>query len=145
MKTVYTATTLNRAKDCVRPFVSSGQFQTMSFLCRGREGAYFERTIVDLANMILGMPKTFQQDKLGNDAQVFLHYYNGASDWYIYEKDVEDDVSQASGFVILNGDHQNADRGYVNISEITRLGAELDLHFKRCTLAEIRAQYAPAF
>ena len=74
----------------------------------------------------------------GDDAIVYLHYFFGGCDWYITEKDVDGGVQQAFGYAVLFGDKQNAELGYICITEITQFGAELDLYFTPCPLAEIK-------
>ncbi len=56
-----------------------------------------------------------------------LHYFYGASDWYITEWDGKDSFF---GFVVLNGDMIDAEWGYISLSEIVGLEmVELDFHF----------------
>ena len=75
-------------------------------------------------------------------AVVHLHYFLGGSDWYITEKDVDGGVQQAFGYVVLNGDEDSSELGYLSIEEITRHGAELNLHFQPCTLATLLSRRA---
>ena len=97
---------------------------------------------LDLANQIEAMPKTYEQDGRGDEAIAHLHYFNGGSDWYITEKDINGGVLQAYGYAILNGDDEMAESGYISIEELTRNGVELDLHFTPCRLAEIKGKRA---
>ena len=124
------------------PFLSYSQHKTMVVLADG-EGdgaAFYTHRILDLANQIETMPKTYEQDGMGDKAIAHLHYFNGSSDWYITEKDMEGGVQQAYGYAILNGDDETAEVGFISIEELTRHGVELDLHFTPCTLAEIKAK-----
>ena len=57
---------------------------------------------------------------------------------YITEKDVDGGVQQAFGYAVLFGDKENAELGYICITEITQFGAELDLYFTPCPLAEAK-------
>lgn len=123
----------------VRPFLSRSQLATMLEGCRGEEQEFFMTMFVSLSERIAGMPKTYEPDGLGLQAIVHLHYFLGGSDWYITEKDIEGGVQQAFGYAVLNGDEECAELGYISIEEITRYGAELNLHFKPCTLAAIKA------
>jgi hypothetical protein len=129
------------ALPAIRPFLSSLQLATLVEHFRSEEKNYFFETVISLAALIETMPKTYEQDGLGDTAIVSLHYFLGNSHFYITEKDREGGVDQAFGFVVLNGDTQNAELGYISIAEIVRHRAELDLHFSPCTLAEIKAQY----
>ena len=124
----------------VKPFLSRMQFFTMVELCQGEDGNHFLKTFIDLAQCIDTMPKTYEQDGLGEKALAHLHYFMGASDWFILEKDMEGGTEQAFGYAILNGDVQCAELGYISIEEITRCGAELDLYFNALTLAAIKKQ-----
>ena len=124
----------------VSPFLSRNQLAAMLLGCRGEEQEFFMTMFVSLGERIAGMPKTYEQDGLGLQAIVHLHYFLGGSDWYITEKDIEGGVSQAYGYAVLNGDEECAEVGYISIEEITRHGAELSLHFKPCTLATIKAR-----
>lgn len=124
------------------PFLPFGQYKTMTTLAAGGgDGSdFYMHRILDLANQIEAMPKTYEQDGKGDEAIAHLHYFSGGSDWYITEKDVDGGVQQAYGYAILNGDDEMAESGYISIEELTRNGVELDLHFTPCRLAEIKAK-----
>lgn len=126
----------------VRPFLSRVQLAVMSEAARGEEGPFFLQKFIDLAQQIATMPKTYEQDGKGDQATAHLHYFVGGCDWFITEKDMDDGIQQAYGYAIINGDDEMAECGYISIEEITRCGAELDLHFTPCTLAEIKAKRA---
>ena len=53
------------------------------------------------------------QDKL-----IHLHFFIGGCDWYVAEYDGEDIFW---GFAILNDDFQNAEWGYISLSELESL------------------------
>ncbi len=83
----------------------------------------------DLNNLVASLPGTYQTEGLQtNDKIAQLHYFRGESDWYIIEKDSEPQQLQAFGYVILNGDDQNAEFGYINIEDVKKY-AELDLYW----------------
>ena len=46
---------------------------------------------------------------------IYLHFFIGGCDWYIAEFDGED---LFWGFAILNDDFQNAEWGYISLSEL---------------------------
>ncbi len=131
------------AAPTITPFLSRRQLAAMADCCRGEEGAFFLQKFVDLAQQIENMPKTYDQDGQGDKATVHLHYFVGGCDWYIIEKDMQGGVEQAYGYAILHGDYQMAECGYISIEEITDCGAELDLYFTPCSLAEIKAKHRP--
>lgn len=126
----------------IRPFLSQFQLRIMADACRGEEKEYFLQKIIDVAQRINIMPITYQQEGMEDQAIAHLHYFLGASHWYITEKDMTGGIDQAFGYAILNGDDECAECGYISIAEITRYRAELDLHFSPCSLAEIKAKRA---
>lgn len=126
----------------VYPFLPGAQRLSLLEECRGEEKGFFMQKILDLGQLIQGMPETYGQDGKGDDAIAYLHYFNSGSDWYITEKDMNGGINQAFGYAILNGDHQSAECGYISIAELTNFGVELDFHFTPCTLATIKAQNA---
>ena len=107
---------------------------------RGEEADYFRGKLKDLAELIEGMPKTYEQSN-NADPTVYLHYFYGASDWYIIEKDrVSPGHEQTFGYAILNGDTQCAELGYISIQELLGIsGMQLDLHWNPKPLSEIKA------
>lgn len=84
------------AADSVQPFLSARQWATMSALCNGEEGEFFQQKFIDLAQQIDTMPKTFEQSGKCDQATVHLHYFLAGSDWYITEKDVEGALTRLS-------------------------------------------------
>ncbi len=132
-------------------FVGRSQLSVMKSACRGEEGAYFKKMIADLQQTIATMPATYETDGQGDNALPALHYFNPSSDWYIIEKDAgspEDETPgvqhQAFGFTCLNGDHENAELGYISIQELIENGVELDLYYKHQTLKEIKNRFKRA-
>lgn len=98
-----------------------------------------------LANIMTEMPKTYETENIATDDKiVYLHYFYGESDWYIVEKDMEPDQLQAFGYVILNGDLQNAKWGYINIEEIKETNrVELDFYFEPIKFGELKKKWTP--
>jgi hypothetical protein len=94
------------------------------------------------AQRIEDMPKTYEQDGKGDDAIAHLHYFYGASDWYITEKDKSGKgTEQAFGFTILNGDLQMAELGYISIDEIVEQSViEFDLYWTPKTIGDIKRE-----
>lgn len=130
-------------------FIGGSQHKAVLSGMRGEEKQFFYDKMAELAKVAREMPKTYGQDGKGDEAIAYLHYFTGGSDWYITEKDSNEEVangphmdanSQAFGFAILNGDIQNAESGYINIGELVRHNAELDFHWKPKTLAEIKRE-----
>jgi len=88
--------------------------------------------IKNLENIIANMPKSYETENTETSKKVvYLHYFYGSSDWYIVEKDMEDEQLQAFGYSILNGDTQNAEWGYINIEELKSTNkVKLDFYFE---------------
>lgn len=129
----------------VRPFLSRQQLAVLAQACRGEEALHFLRRLVDLAEQIRAVPKTGDQEGLGDQSTVHLHYFLSSCDWFVVEKDAfGEGVDMAFGYTVLNGNELDAELGYVSISEIVHCGAELDLHFKPRSLAEVKAERANA-
>lgn len=78
------------------------------------------------------MPVTMDQEHLGGETLVYLHYSLGSVHWYITEKDVNGTTSRAFGYVDL-GDGQG-ELGYINIREVAQCGAVLDLAWNPQTI-----------
>ena len=128
----------DQAIQTIRPFLSHSQFSVMVSACSGEEGDFFRQKFIDLEKLITSTPVTYEQDGKGDDAIVYLHYFFGGCDWYITEKDVDGGVQQAFGYAVLFGDKENAELGYICITEINQFGAELDLYFTPCPPDEIK-------
>lgn len=122
-------------------FIGNSQLSAMLKACKGEEGEYFKTMIEELKNKIDGMPKTYETEGIGDAAPVSLHYFLGGSDWYIIERDCENEQLQAFGFACLNGDKRNAEFGYICIEELIRLNVELDLYYKPQTIKDIKIKY----
>lgn len=133
-----------KAMGKINQFIGTGQLKVMGDGCRRREGQYFRDKIVEMAQIIEGMPLSYETDGLGMEAVVQLHYFIGSWNWYITEKDVDKDGKgqiQAFGFVD-SGEGFGPELGYISIKEIIRCGAELDLHWTPCTLRQIKEKAA---
>jgi hypothetical protein len=118
-------------------FIGQPQGSVIQTLFRGEERQYFFDKICELHQAIQAMPKTYDQDGLGSKAVVHLHYFYRHADWYITEKDVLQNQSQAFGLADLG---YGGEMGYISLIEITGLGAELDFHWTPKTLAAVREQ-----
>jgi hypothetical protein len=72
------------------------------------------------------MPSVYGQDGLGDDAIVYLHYFNGGIDAWITEKDSTPEQLQAFGLVDLGC---GAEFGYVSIEELKANCFELNFYW----------------
>lgn len=103
------------------------------------EWEHFADKLIEYAERIDTMPKTYEQDGKGDDAIVYLHYFVGGFDWWITEKDkdaVAGEYDQAYGLAKFPGN--SPEHGYISIKEITEAGAELDLYWTPKPLKEVR-------
>ena len=118
----------------IRNFVSRPQLSVIRELLKGEEGQFFIDKMMELADRIETMPKTYEQDGKGQEAVAFLHYFIAGMDWYITERDMEAEQTQVFGQADLG---YGSEMGYISIVELVEAGAELDLHFVPATLANI--------
>lgn len=137
---VPTKAEVNKATKALHGFISADQLRVLRHNLKGEESEFFARMLVDLAERIRTMPHTYQQEKLGDNAIAYLHYFNGSMDFYITEKDrgarddsPEEFQSQAFGLVVS----YETERGYISIRELIQNGVELDLYWKPQTIATI--------
>jgi len=71
-----------------------------------------------------------------DDSIVKAHFFYGQTDWYIL--DYEPSENMFFGYVILNGDVQNAEAGYISIDELhTVKGIELDFYWTQKELGKV--------
>ena len=122
-------------------FLSESQVQAIAHGMGGEESQWFCDKIVAVGAMIAAMPVSYQQEALGAEAIVSLHYFKGSADFWITERDSDPDGEgqmQAFGFSDLYGDC--GELGYISIAELISCGVELDLHFKPRTMREVRAK-----
>jgi hypothetical protein len=79
------------------------------------------------------IPKLYETEEIPIEEKlIYLHYFIGASDWYAAEFD-GDDIFW--GYVILNGDLQNAEWGYFSYTELREIKVggwyEIDCELER--------------
>lgn len=119
-------------------FIGSAQSSAIRHGLRGSEAPAFDAKISEIHQLVHTMPKTYEQNSLGENAIVYLHYFNGSADAFITERDVEQQQEQAFGLMDLFGD--GGELGYISLSEITEGGMDLDFYWTPKTLAEVRKQ-----
>lgn len=123
-----------KALDQLNKFMPSDQLRVIKKeFCREEKTFFFEKC-VEIVKIIKTMPKTYDQDGLGMQAIVHLHYFKNNMDWFITEIDEEPEQYQAYGCVNLG---YGFEIGYVSIIELIKNQVELDLYFKPITLKEI--------
>lgn len=124
----------------LRGFIGNIQLRVIGDGCRGEEKQYFFDKLVEMADVVTRMPKTYETDGEGDNAVAHLHYFSSSCDWFITEKDVDSDGEgqiQAFGLADLG---YGGELGYISIAELVAHNVELDLHFTPSTLAQIKAR-----
>lgn len=115
-------------------FIGNAQRRAISSGLRGEERGHFVGLVKEINRTIATMPKTYEQDGKGKQAVAYLHYFTSGCDWYITERDSENEQHQAFGSANLG---YGAELGYISIVELLQHGAELDFYFTPKTLAEL--------
>lgn len=118
----------------LKDFVGAQQRRFIGNLMKGEEGEWFAQTVGDMAERIRTMPKTYEQDGKGAQAVVVLHYFTAGADWWILEKDMEQEQHQAFGIADIG---YGPEMGYISLPEILAAGAEIDLHWQPITREEM--------
>jgi len=118
----------------LRKFIGKSQLSVISHSMKGEEGLYFQVLVNKLAKLINEMPKSYETDGKGDDAVIYLHYFKNAMNWYVTEKDINDEQNQAYGYADL-GD--GGELGYISIKELVDNNVELDFHWTPITLGEL--------
>lgn len=134
---------VNAVMPLIKQFIGKSQLSAMGAGVRGEEGQFFKDKFVEVAKVIEGMPKTYDTDGQGDKAIAYLHYFKGAGDWYITEKDSDTDGEgqvQAFGYADLG---QGGELGYISIKELIDTGAELDLYWSPKSIGEIKGKADP--
>jgi len=116
-------------------FVSPAQIETLVRGIRSEEKDFFFDKVEELANTIETMHKTYEQDGKGDNAIVHLHYFVGGCDWYITERDMEDEQLQAFGKANLG---HGGELGYISIVELMSNNIEIDLHWEAKPLKDCK-------
>lgn len=128
-----TLTGTMNAFEKLRHFAGHAQIAAIRQGLKGEESEHFEAKLAEYTGRVLTMPKVYEQDGLGENAIVHLHYFRGNQDWYITERDTTDQQFQAFGFANLGC---GAELGYINIAELIAHGVEMDLHWTPRTVKE---------
>lgn len=134
---------VNAVMPLIKQFIGKSQLAAMGAGVRGEEGQFFKDKFVEVAKVIEGMPKTYETDGQGDKAIAYLHYFKGAGDWYITEKDSDPDgegQAQAFGYADLG---QGGELGYISIQELIGAGVELDLYWSPKSIGEIKGNGDP--
>ncbi len=118
----------------LKNFISKQQLNSLGHILKSEEKQYAKEKIDYFFDLIQKMPKTYETDGQGDKAIVYLHYFKSSVDFFVTEKDMEDEQLQAFGLVNMNSE---LELGYISIKELLELNFELDLSFTPKTLEEI--------
>lgn len=123
----------------IQDFIPAAQLRLIRQLQQGEEKEFFLEKEKEIQGVIDSMPKTYEQDGLGREAIVHLHYFGGCYDAWITEKDIDgpDGQLQAFGYASFGGKSE-AECGYISIKELLKQpGIELDLYWTPKTVKEV--------
>lgn len=117
-------------------FINPAELETIGNAASGEEGEFYKAKLVELAELVGSMPCTYETDGQGDQAVAHLHYFSRDCDWYITERDQEEEQLQAFGLAYI----WEEELGYISIQELIEAGAELDLYWTPKTLAQVKAE-----
>ena len=140
------ASSVNDPAQVLATYMGRPQCVVLQSLMDGsEESGFFKEIAAHLRRSVEAMPTAGGQ-RLDEEApMVYLHYFLGASDVWVLEKAEGGGVEQVFAFSLLNGDHQMAELGYVDLSELLLVGFELDFHFEPKPLSEVRESLRKRF
>ncbi|MDD5056568.1 MAG: hypothetical protein PHQ60_02245 [Sideroxydans sp.] len=116
----------------MKGFIGHSQLAAIGKVCYSEERQFMYAKLVELANIVETMPKTYETDGQ-DDPDVYLHYFLGGMNWHITERDMMPEQLQAFGRADLG---YGGELGYISIVEITKAGAEIDLHWQKKPLSQ---------
>jgi hypothetical protein len=103
----------------------------------------FTAEIQRLEKQLSKCPKLYGTRGMKEHPAIF-HYFYGGTDIYICEYDQDDGLM--FGFVILNGDLQNAEWGYISLEEILPIAImNIDYHFQEQSIEAALHQKHPKY
>lgn len=117
-------------------FINPAELETIGNACRGEEREFYKAKLVELAGVVDSMPTIYETDGQGDQAVAHLHYFTSDCDWYITERDQEEEQHQAFGLACI----WEEELGYISIAELIEAGAELDLYWTPKTLLKIKTE-----
>jgi hypothetical protein len=124
------------AAKTLQRFISANELEVLGDACRGEEREFFKAKLVELADIVDTMPVVYETDGQGDSATVWLHYFTSDTDFYITERDCEEEQHQAFGLSCI----WEEELGYISIQELIEAGAELDLYWSPKTLSQAKVE-----
>lgn len=138
------------AYQSMKHYLSPDQWSVIGGLRRGEEGEFFDGKMIECHALIKAMPKIGETDGApGRAALAQLHYFHRGADWFICEINDHEEATVDGGLArlaygwanLFSGDPTTGEYGYVDLNEILRGGAELDLHWTPIDIKEAVAGY----
>ena len=97
---MFNVTAIQKAENQLKTysqFFPKAQADVLKSLLASEESSYVCNLIDSIIQKIESMPSTYETEEQGENAFAILHYFGGACDFYITEKDIEDGQNQAFG------------------------------------------------
>lgn len=124
--------------DFLKEYIPAMELAALKEHAEGEEKEHFVELLSEVEKQIRAMPSYGALcEKEAQDINIGMHYFGGATDFWLFELDQEEKIGMA--FVCLNGDTWNAEIGSVYIPEIIAIPfLELDLYWnEKTTLKEV--------
>lgn len=135
---MFNVTAIQKAENQLKTysqFFPKAQADVLKSLLASEESSYVCNLIDSIIQKIESMPSTYETEGQGENAFAILHYFGGACDFYITEKDIEDGQNQAFGLGYICF----PELGYISLPELFKSPyIELDLHFTPSTRWEVK-------
>lgn len=120
----------------LKNYVPAFELKSLIANLHGEEGEHFKELLAKITAQIKSVPPLYANEEIGLKGIVKLHYFAGATDFWISEIDPVERL--AFGYTCLNGDTDNAELGYISIPEIISVNImQLDLYWQEKTLEEV--------
>ena len=132
-------TSMDQIPAIVRQFMPVHQQRALVSMRTEEHWDTFEK----LKTQIESLPKLYGTEGIKKeDKIVYLHYFYGGSDWFILEGNKE----ELFGYVILNGDYEMSELGYIGVNELIQSGkVELDFYWTPIPLQQALFEAAPSY
>ncbi len=107
------------------------------------ERDFFVEKILELDDVLASATKP--QDKNLMNSLVKVHFFYGQSDWYILDYDPKQQMF--FGYVVLNGDTEMSEAGYISVKELLGVKrVEMDFYWNEKTLMKaLNSEYPSEF
>lgn len=124
-------------------YIPKSQFQIMqSNISRNASDAeYFINKLENFDSIIEAMPESSESTVESESATIFLHYYDGITDWFILEKE----SGSQQYFAFVDGGDGEPELGKVSIEKLLTGRCNLDLAWRARTLKEVRKEQRESF